>query len=63
MYNILVADNYDLNWSIYHTINTINVQTLPSVTEINLPVAQPKAMAFCQNLSHSSSSVQITPPR
>ena len=28
MYNILVADNYDLNWSIYHTINTINVQTI-----------------------------------
>ena len=20
---IMVADNYDLNWSIYHTINTI----------------------------------------
>ena len=28
MYNILVADNYDLNWSIYHNINTINVQTI-----------------------------------
>ena len=37
--------------------------TLPGFTEINLPVAQPKAMAFFQNLPHPSSLVQTTAPK
>ena len=37
--------------------------TLPGFTEIDLPVAQPKATAFCQNLPHSSGLVQTTPPK